>query len=240
VSPGEYHRAHAYSNAFGGAGSAANVAWWGKDKETTWTTNEEKVRGGGIGQIADWKPGDTETGTYTVTRDLFGSVDFCANYDSKLIAGATWGLDDGRAAWGRVKTLLTDGSKDMIEAKRVKGVLAGTVDNYMKQFIVALGYGKAGALLIDKMKMDYQIKTTGTGAGTSRANLAITVNADNVDATKFGLKDEPENIWKAMVSANVGFFKKKPLATFNKRSKREGVKVPPVNLSPQLDGWGIP
>jgi hypothetical protein len=88
------------------------------------------------------------------------------------------------------------------------------------------------------MSMRYTITTPGSGAGGSRADVAKTIDADAVDASTFGLKDEPENIWKSMVNANVGVFNKNALSKFNKKVKDSTNQD--VNLTPQQDGWGVP
>ena len=246
VSPQDFHRAHAISQAFGGGGGANNVAWWSSAKETTWTESEEKVRGGGLAQVAAWKPGDVEEGTYTVTRTMKDSVDFKPGYLAKLNAAAAWGLDDSRAAWDRFKTLAVDGSVPFNQGKQQKAAYLGSLNNYFTGLLRDLGYEKAGKTLIAEMKLDYTRTEPGIGAGGSRDSLSLTVTADDVDPTAFGLKNEPENIWKAMVTANKGSFAKKFLATGNKRvnlpwaGPRSGVPRPdPIELTPQPDGWGI-
>lgn len=247
VSPRDFHRAHAISNAFGGGGGADNVAWWSSAKELTWTNSEEKVRGGGLAQIDDWKPGDVEKGTYKVTRHLKDNVDFKPGYLTGLLDGASWGLNDSRDAWDRFKTKVGDPSTELTKGKKLKTGYKKSLNNYFSRMLDNLGYKKAGKVLIKDMKMDYNRTRSGSGAGGSRGNLSLTVTADDVDASKFGLKNEPKNLWKAMVSANSGLFKKKFLATGNKRVRRpwggptSGVKRPPsIELGPQEDGWGIP
>lgn len=247
VSPGDFHRAHAISNAFGGGGGADNVAWWSHAKELIWTGNEEKVRGGGVAQIDAWKPGDVEKGTYKVTRSMKDDVDFKPGYLAKLNAAATWGLDGSRDAWTRFKTLVGAASTEFTDGDALRTSYKDSLDNYFSSKLDDLGYQKAGKNLIKNMKMEYAITTAGSGAGGSRNDLTFEQDADNVDPANFGLKNEPENIWKQMVAANTELFKKKWLATGNKRVKRPwqvGVakdkQLPPINLTPQEDGWGIP
>lgn len=246
VSPRDFHRAHAISNAFGGGGGANNVAWWSSAKEVEWTASEEKVRGGGLDQVPAWKPGDVEKGDYTVTRETKDNIDFKPGYLSKINAAAAWGLNDSRAAWTRFEALVGDPSTELTKGTQLKTAYLASLNNYFSKKLDDLGYKKAGENLIKKMNMDYSIATTGTGAGGSRANLAKEVVADDVDAATFGLKNEPENIWKAMVAATDGLFSGNWLATGNKRVNRpwggpsSGVPRPaPIELTPHDDGWGI-
>lgn len=237
-SPRNYHRAHGYSEAFGGAGDKANVAWWGSDKETAWTADEEKVRGGGLAQDASWKPGDTEEGQYKVTRTLFGTTALSAKYLPGLNAAAAWGLNDSRAAWTRALAALNTPQDDRAEGERQKAALVGKVDSFMKAFLKDLAFEQVDKSLINEMKMEYTITTAGAGAGGSRANHTRTIAADAVDVADFGLKDEPENIWKEMVKANKGVFAKKALSKFGIRVRRSG-RQPALLLTPQADGWGV-
>lgn len=239
-SPRNYHRAHGYSEAFGGAGDKTNVAWWGSDKESTWTADEEKVRGGGMAQDASWKPGDTEEGQYKVTRTLFGTTALSAKYLPGLNAAAAWGLNDSRAAWTRALAALNTPQDDRTEGERQKAALAGKVDSFMKAFLKDLAFEQVDKSLISEMKMEYTITTAGSGAGGSRANHTKTIAADAVDAGDFGLKDEPENIWKEMVKANKGVFAKKALSKFGIRVRRSVQGQPALVLTPQADGWGVP
>jgi hypothetical protein len=240
VSPRDFHRAHAISNAFGGGGGKDNVAWWSSAKEAEWTESEEKVRGGGLVQVDDWKPGDVENGEYKVTRETKDNVDFKPGYLSKINAAAAWGLNDSRDAWTRFRTLVGDPSVELTKGIELKTNYSNSLDNYFSKKLDDLGYRKAGENLIKKMNMSYSITTSGAGAGGSRANLAKEVIADDVDPATFGLKDEPENIWKAMVAANDELF------SGNKRVNRpwggpkSGVPQPaPIELTPHVDGWGI-
>lgn len=239
-SPRNYHRAHGYSEAFGGAGDKTNVAWWGSDKEVAWSADEEKVRGGGMAQNADWKPGDTEEGQYKVTRTLLGTTALSAKYLPGLNAAAAWGLNDSRAAWTRALAALNTPQDDRAEGARQKAALAGKVDSFMKAFLKDLAFEQVDKSLISEMKMEYTITTAGSGAGGSRANLTKTIAADAVDVGDFGLKDEPENIWKEMVAANKGVFGKKALSKFNIRVRRSVQGQPALVLTPQADGWGVP
>ncbi len=247
VSPRNFHRAHAISNAFGGGGGADNVAWWSSEKETEWTESEEKVRGGGLDQIEDWKPGDVETGNYTVTRGMKDNVNFKPGYLSRLSSSAAWGLDDSRAAWTRFRDLVGADSEEFKKGASIKAKYLASLGNYFSKKLDDLGYGKAGKNLIDRMNMNYQISNSGNGAGGSRADLSKEVASDDIDAADFGLKNEPQNIWKEMVAANTGLFTGNWLATGNKRVNRpwggpkSGVPRPaPIELTPQEDGWGIP
>lgn len=245
ISPRDYHRAHAISNAFGGGGDADNVAWWSSVKEQEWTDHEEKVRGAGANPIPDWTPGDTEKGDYKVTRTLQQNIDFVPRYQPVLVNAGNWGLDDTRPAWARFKndhpTLLQKGEK-------IREKYKNSLPNYFTGTLKNMGYHLAGKHLIEKMKMEYNRTQQGNAPGTLRNDLALELSADNMDVNAFGLQNQPQALWEAMVAKGPGkAFQQNFLATGNKvlplpwgGPASDVPKPAPIILSPQKDGWGIP
>jgi hypothetical protein len=243
-SPGEYHRAHGYAKSVGGAGDKTNVGWWPKDKETEWTQDEENAKGAGQAQIPAWKPGVGEVATYKVERSDHDVVDLQANYLSSLLNAVHWGLDDARAAWVRTKSFANSNSGDFplsdVEAQKQKVV--DNADKTIKDWLNnVFGKGAVESNLIKEMKMALNITTVGNNPGGSRASFTKTISAPKPKPDDFGLKDEPEKIWKLMVSANTGIFSKSggPLGrSFNKSMRDKPTHSKTLTLTAFADGFG--
>lgn len=213
-SSNEYWRAHAYANSFGGAGGVTNVGWWRADAETRWTGFEQQVRGAGIAEIPDWKPGTGEQGTYLVTRDMYPQITFVDRYVDDLMAGVNWGFADDRPAWTRALATCDTIMNQKEKEKRISALKQGragviTANRGRIQNWVNALFGGANSVetnLIKRMTMAYSITTAGAGPGPKRANVNQTVNSPEPKPKDFGLKNEPANIWRELVNHNTGVF----------------------------------
>jgi hypothetical protein len=243
-SPGEYHRAHGYAKSVGGAGDKTNVGWWPKDKETEWTQDEENAKGAGQAQIPAWKPGVGEVATYKVERSDHDVVDLQANYLSALLNAVHWGLDDSRAAWTRAKAFVNSNLAEypMADLEDQKKKVVDIADKSITDWLNSVfGKGAVESNLIKEMKMTLNITTPGVGAGGSRASFTKTLSAPKPKPDDFGLKDEPEKIWKLLVSNNTGIFSKgtTPLGKpFNKQMRDKTTRTKPLILTVFADGFG--
>jgi hypothetical protein len=241
-SPRNYWRAHGYAKSFGGAGSAENVGWWPAAQEDQWTTLEQKVRGGGNDKIAAWKPNKKETGHYKVTRVLKPAVDVISPYLAGLEAGAAWGLGNGRNAWTRAMT--KQGQQphrfSVADFNTLKGTLEGQVTGYLTNWLNAV-FGTAGSQLIDSMRMEYTILSTGDGgAGNQHVNIDETLNAPDLDTATIGLKNQPQKIWEAMFNRTGSFARgPHPLGSFKKHLASQAPHDPGIDLDVSADGWGL-
>jgi hypothetical protein len=255
-SPRDYHRAHAYAKSFGGGGADSNVAWWPASTEGKWTTGEQKVRGGGQSQIAAWKPGIGETGTYEVKRELYPTEDFKPNFLAGMNAAANWALDDSRPAWtkaiaacnetrevrdpnSRQKKMITKNRYRRTDIDQAKNSVKTTVNTGYSNWLNGI-FGNSPDLFIKKMDMDYNITHVGASAGSSRANHSISFSPTKPSKSTIGLKsNNPEKLWKKILTGNLftGGGANSPAV------KTEDVvsNIPydiPLSLSSHNDGWG--
>ena len=240
-SPKDYHRAHGYAKSFGGAGGKKNVGWWPSALEAEWTDEEQKVSGwDGMAQVAGWKPGVGEEGTYKVERTDQAKTNLQKPYMDGLVKGHTWGFDDSRTAWTNAESYGDGVDYDLKKIKAGKASLKLSLTNKFTQFVKA-AFGEAESNLIDNMKMTYTRTKDGAGPGSSRSNVSVTKNAPAINPTNFGLKDEPENIWKAIASG-IGIFGEKPSKNLRNqliiRVRSKKTSTLPLVLSPQATGWG--
>lgn len=255
-SPRNYHRAHGYAKSFGGGGDISNVAWWPSSDESSWTLDEDKVRGGGQGPIAAWKPGDGETGNFEVKRELYPATDFKPNFLKGINSAINWAFNDSREAWRRAiaaseKTTSIRSSDPRsggrVEMKRYKlseinaakeTAKSGTDAKY-NNWLDSI-FGAATGLFIKKMGMDYTITETGDDPGSSRGNLSKSYTAIKPNASSFGLKDNvPERLWKQILTGTL--FTKGGASVPNIKAESVDSQVPydvPVELSSHEDGWG--
>lgn len=91
------------------------------------------------------------------------------------------------------------------------------------------------------MKMDYKITTAGTTPGGSRTAFAKTLSAAAPTSADFGLKSEPEKIWKLMVQGNTGIFSKAggALKKFASRVVQKTAPYEQMALIINEDGFGL-
>lgn len=247
-SPADYWRAHAYANSFGGAGDVTNVGWWKADSEATWTENEQKVRGAGLAQIPAWLPGTGETGTYNVTRTMHPAIAFKNRYVADLMKAVNWGLDDGRAAWTRaiatcdtlypVKKRL----KRIAQLNQMKVVIVAAANGRIQAWVDSLfGTSPLETNLIKSMTMTYAITNAGLNPGASRQAFSKKIDSAKPNIIKFGLKNEPQNIWIELVNSNVGVFAQgnSPTAAMVRRVAYDDVHKPAQEFRAYADGWGV-
>jgi len=241
-SPSNYWRAHGYAKTFGGAGTGANVGWWPEANETEWTIREQQVRGGESDQNAAWKPHDKEIGLYRVVRNDYPAATLQPGYLAGLQAAATWALNDSRPAWQRMLAWAAKKNAfDVTALNAAKARVANAINGQLQTWLTNV-FGSSETNLIQDMTMTYTITSTGANnGGGSRAGFTYASAAPAVNPRNFGLQDNPEEIWKALVAHNQGVFGKSshPLANTYKRVDSTMLHHVPAELGPQADGWGI-
>ncbi|GGA02154.1 DUF4157 domain-containing protein [Okeania sp. KiyG1] len=257
ISPANYWRAHAYAKSFGGAGNDKNVGWWTKGAEDDWTKNEQNVRGAGVDQINEWKPGIGEIGNYKVTRELHPSVEFKPNYVDGLMKAISWGFDDSRDAWTRVINTNTKKAKNEKEKQlrlntlnEKKQSLLGTAKTKIEAWVGRLfGESNLESNLIKKMTMKYDITNNGQNAGGSRKSFTYHRSSVLPKKHQFGLENKPKEIWEKLVNHNEGLFAQAnppisemtvrvPYYDYNQKTPGDHAKETAQELRPYADGWG--
>lgn len=241
-SPEDYHRAHGYAKSFGGAGGKTNVGWWPASIESSWTIEEQKVAGwDGQAQVAGYKPGNGEAGTYKVERTDQAPVKLQKVYKEGVEKGLNWGFDDTRDAWQRAENKGDGVNYEKTDIQQKKSSLKSSLGKKAEQFVKG-AFAEAESNLIDSMTMTYTRTTAGNSPNASRGNHTATFTAPAIDTTEFGLVDNPEEIWKN-ISSMSGIFGEKPAKGFQKqlniKVNNKQINQPELMLEPQDDGWGV-
>jgi hypothetical protein len=197
ISNDKFHRAHAYAQQFGGAGSHSNVGWWSETSEHKWTPLEDQIRGDNNGgNAANWEPGTGETGNYKVDRNLLPKQAIIKLYSDPLSNAFKWGLDKSRTAFTSFQAIY---SAQAVEAETKLASILSTADSAVKAFLDFIKLENAADKIIQDMTIKYDIKNKGTSPGSARNN--INQKVDNTHKIgDFGIEDNPQLVWNKMIN----------------------------------------
>jgi len=246
--PTEFHRAHGFAKKFGGAGVPGNIGLWPIAQENEWSLLEEHIEGGNFSnQIPDWKPAETEKGNLEVTRIDYPIVNLKNGYLEGLRNGGIWGFDINRPAWVRALNRANPVTYPVESLNIAKARLALNLNNRLGQLIPAL-FGQADSNLIQSMTIQYNRTEVGLNAGPLRNNINETKNAPAINPALFGLINDVESIWSFLITRPNDSILNNNIAknVFETQLQNLIVRVPnvtegepPLELSPQADGWGL-